>query len=276
MTPTSDHEIKCGGPNDPSSSKVGGCGVRYYSCDTEENKAIHKPGLCVTQKWHQAWNPGPNGESVPVWTLVDCGEWTRSCFLHMGGHATPADPGNNNFSMMHSTQPIDDDDDSTEEEQNQLITSPDPAPTPTPSYHACGVHETWQSGDHSAAGCGTSGHYACDGSDHSLQASCTSTNANGDSCTVTSFYACQSHTCQYPAPTLVVCGRAACTQSVSSTDEHRETCGAGHSYWSCKSSDVHLHKTRTCRRSGCGQSWRLCTSEKPTCLVNSSWKCRAQ
>ena len=110
MTPTSDHEIKCGGPNDPSSSKVGGCGVRYYSCDTV-NAAAHEPGTCMRQKWHQAWNRGPNGESVPVWTLVDCGEWTRSCFLHMGGHATPADPGNNNFSMMHSTQPIDDDDD---------------------------------------------------------------------------------------------------------------------------------------------------------------------
>ena len=53
----------------------------------------------------------------------------------------------------------------------------------TPTYHACSVHEDWQSGD------------------HSLQASCSLTNANGDNCTVTNFYACQSHTCVFPEPT---------------------------------------------------------------------------
>ena len=35
---------------------------------------------------------------------------------------------------------------------------------------------------------------------HSLQASCSTINSNGDSCTVTSFYACYNHTHTYPAP----------------------------------------------------------------------------
>ena len=55
-------------------------------------------------------------------------------------------------------------------------------PTPTPTYHACGVHETSVSGD------------------HSLQLSCSSTDSNGNYCTVTNFYACDSHTHSYPAP----------------------------------------------------------------------------
>ena len=49
--------------------------------------------------------------------------------------------------------------------------------------HACDVHETWRSGD------------------HSWQTSCTDTahtNTNGDSCTATGFYACVSHTPVYP------------------------------------------------------------------------------
>ncbi len=61
-----------------------------------------------------------------------------------------------------------------------------PTPSPTPTYHVCGVHEDWQSGD------------------HSLQASCLETDSHGQYCTETNFYACQSHTHVYPAPPTVV------------------------------------------------------------------------
>ena len=62
---------------------------------------------------------------------------------------------------------------STHVSSSNPIATPPPTPTPTPSptYHACGVHETSVSGD------------------HSLQASCSSSNSNGN-CTVTNFYAC--------------------------------------------------------------------------------------
>ncbi len=152
-----------------------------------------------------------------------------------------------------------------------LLPSPEPipAPAPTPSYHTCGVHETSVSGDHSAAGCGVSGHYVCDGSDHSLQASCTTTNASGQYCTVSSFYACQSHTHVYPAAPAISCGRSGCTQTVSSSTAHQVTCSAGHQYWSCgqyASWHANHHRTRTCRFGKCGQSWQRCSrpSSAPT------------
>ena len=147
--------------------------------------------------------------------------------------------------------------------EHQTI-APDPAPTPTPSYHTCGVHETWQSGDHSAASCGTSGHYVCDGSDHSLQASCLVTNANGDYCTVTSFYACQYHTHVYPAPPptpSATCARSACGQTVSDRLEHRQICAYGHTYWTCYPGATHNHTTTfTCRRPGCGVTFTRCSN----------------
>ncbi len=131
---------------------------------------------------------------------------------------------------------------------NNIITTP-PDTTPSPSMHACGVHETSVSGDHSAASCGTSGHYNCDGSDHSLQASCTSTDSNGSSCTVTGFYACASpHTHQYPTP-----------------DPNTATCANGHTYNPNNTSQYNRHRTRTCRYSECGNTWEKCVSNTPKC-----------
>ena len=116
------------------------------------------------------------------------------------------------------------------------------------SYHPCGFHETSVSGD------------------HSLQASCPETNESGYSCTVTGFYACQTHTHQYP--TLVRCGRKVngyrvCDESVLSEQQHYVTCPNGHSHWSCKSEDYNHHRLRTCGnlyRSGvrCNKTWRRC------------------
>ena len=69
----------------------------------------------------------------------------------------------------------------SDQDISNIIVPEDPPP-PSPTYHACGVHETSVSGD------------------HSLQASCTSTDSNSNTCTVTNFYACDSHTHSYPAP----------------------------------------------------------------------------
>ena len=135
---------------------------------------------------------------------------------------------------------------------------------PPPSMLACGIHSS-----------GTSG-------DHSLQASCSSSNANG-SCTGTGFYAC-SHSHDYPSPpppTTVSCRRSACNASVSSSTEHRVgPCSAcGSSYWSCgtyASYSENQHRSRTCRRSGCGNTWQRCTSSTPSCNAKSGSGCWAQ
>ncbi len=174
-------------------------------------------------------------------------------------------------------------------------TTPTPTtPTPTtpvpqaPSqvtYHACGVHESSVSGD------------------HSLQASCSETNSNGDRCTVSSFYACQSHTHQYPAPKKpdppkpkVVCPADSWTKC-GGTVSHAATCQAGHTYYTCNPSAVsahsrhkkpvpksdvvcssghrydpesdfavNKHRVRTCRFSACGQTWQRCVDvSAPIC-----------
>lgn len=126
-----------------------------------------------------------------------------------------------------------------------------PADPPPPTYHACGVHESWQSGDHShgTPACGDDTHagYACQiGNAHTkLIASCSVTNGNGDSCTVTSYYECQRHTHAYPAPTA--------------------TCAQGHTYDPTNNSEVNKHRTRTCRYSECRQTWEKCVSSAPIC-----------
>ncbi|MYA69654.1 hypothetical protein F4009_15925 [Candidatus Poribacteria bacterium] len=135
--------------------------------------------------------------------------------------------------------------------------------------------------------------YECDGTDHSLQASCTSTDANGNYCTVTNFYACDSHTHSYPAPpptptptpppeptptptppspTTVACGARGWTGcSIRSSDGNAclvDPCdsGCGSYYWSCSTSGVSWHKTsRTCKRANCGASYTNCTRGDGTC-----------
>ena len=77
-------------------------------------------------------------------------------------------------------------------------------------------------------------------------------------------YACQPHTCVYS------CGRSGCTQTVSSSTQHSATCASGHSYWTCKSSDVSLHKTRTCRK--CSKSWERCSTVGGTPLCDDPWR----
>ena len=94
-----------------------------------------------------------------------------------------------------------------------------------PSYHACGVHETWQSGDHSLT-------------------YCYKTNANG-TCTVGSYYACADHTCNFPDPPTSV------------------VCAYGHTYDPLVQSQVDFHRTKTCK--WCGETWKDCGGGAPDC-----------
>ena len=192
-----------------------GCGRHYYHCPSDPD-TDHEPQTCST-----------SGCSVKY----------RNCLSHTKPHSN------------HSTTP---DSTTTETTENQYV-APEPTPPPTPSYHPCGVHQTSVSGTHSAAGCGVSGHYVCDGSDHSLQASCTSTNGWSNSCTVTSFYACQSHTHVYPPD--------------------RRTCANGHSYKTYVQWQVDYHRTKTCR--WCGGTWEDCGTGRSYCPVwtRSSVRC---
>ena len=74
------------------------------------------------------------------------------------------------------------------------------------TFHPCGKHLTSESGD------------------HTLQASCTSTNDQGRSCTVTSFYACDGHSHVYPT-TQAECDEAKedCKAATKAANDALET-----------------------------------------------------
>ena len=129
------------------------------------------------------------------------------------------------------------------------------------AYHA---YDTFPCGISTHVGHACTATAASDGLNHTLQASCSLTNANGDSCALTNFYACQPHTCVYS------CGRSGCSQTVSSSTQHGATCASGHPYWTCKSSDVSLHRTRTCRK--CSKSWERCSTVGGTPLCDDPWR----
>ena len=241
------HREVCGEEVDAYGYKtlISGDGIAYYTCDTAANDR-HRVRSCTRDF--------TNGSGV----TNTCGDGFRRCVGPKKDH---------NWSdwINWETKHSDDDDDSTEETTQNEFQEPTSEPS-TPSMHACGSHETWQSGDHFAVGCGYSGHYVCDGSDHSLQASCSDTNANGDYCTVTSFYDCQYHTHVYPAPTTVLCSRSYCNEVVSTSDEHYVQCsGCSNSYWNCSSTATRKHRVKTCRYSECGQTWYACGFRPSLC-----------
>ncbi|RKU25828.1 hypothetical protein C6499_14455 [Candidatus Poribacteria bacterium] len=182
------------------------------------------------------------------------------------------------------------------------------------SVGVCGEHlyASGSASDHRSVWypCDRHTYYACSTpstSSHSLQASCTSTDANGSYCTVTSFYACDSHTHAYPAPPanpspppppppeppppepppppppprLVECAHDNCSEMVSDRTTHRTQCGSGaHYYWpGCPKntnwwSQDSTHELKSCRRRGCSNTWRSCQSRRnPSCSVKSGRRC---
>ena len=143
------------------------------------------------------------------------------------------------------------------------------------AMHPCNTHETWQSGDHSATSCGSSGHYVCDGLTHQ-EARCTYAKTNGDQCTYT-YWQCHNawstipnhpHTFPEPTPspepepepqTETSASCRYCKQDVSTRDAHKATCSYGHEYWTCKSGATENHTVfYTCKRKGCGVSATQC------------------
>ena len=85
---------------------------------------------------------------------------------------------------------------------------------PSSVIYACSFHSGAQtlSDNHEQVtpSCNRSEHvnYQCQltFSDHALQTSCSVTNSDGDYCTATYFYLCDSHTHEYPSSSLAACG----------------------------------------------------------------------
>ena len=218
----------------------------------------------------------------------------------------------------------------------------------------CGDHlyASGSASDHRSVSyaCSTHTYYACQTpstsshASHSLQASCSSTDSNGNYCTLRNFYACGAHTHRYPT-TMTTCSQCYTSYEVGSSAAHSHRsisypCST-HTYYACQTPStsshalvlscsetsngntctntsgyyacaphshtypappppaqtwptctacnasynpnstyhVNLHRPRTCRFSGCGNSWRACSIEgwAPYCnnayRKSKGWKC---
>lgn len=212
------------------------CGDSYWSCDSDDYDE-HRVRTCT-------WERLPLGEV--------CGGSWHSC------QYTPERISGTNLSIRSPLCPTDPNDTRHCAERNS-DTAPSGGDNPntggnapiTPAMHACGTHTTSVSGN------------------HSLQASCSETDSYGQGCTVTSFYACQTHTHQYPALVSGACGH---TYTSSNSYNHRsETCPTnsnGHSctsgsYYACQS-HTHVYP-RTCWRSACNEVVNDAAEHKETC-----------
>ena len=175
------------------------------------------------------------------------------------------------------------------------------------SYYACQTLSSSEQDRHTyqTMPCGNHNYYPCRmPSSHKVAITCP-TDANGNSCSSGSYYSCTSHTHSYPSsnngndgnsgndntdppppttspPSTVSCARSAsCTTSVSSANEHRVgPCSAcSKSYWTCgpyATYSANQHRVRTCRRSGCDNTWQRCVSSTPDCSVKSGSGCWAR
>ena len=265
------HYVLCGDTGDPTATDAVGCNNFYYNCDSKA-KEMHKPRDCGSGYW---------AYTTHGWSMIDCTSKYRNCFATSGRHVSGGGPGFNGL-LPHGV--------GFGSTENPVV-SPTPTPTPpsdgtpncpdctshcsspcscstsgtcngTVSYHACGVHETSVSGD------------------HSLQASCSSTDSNGNYCTVTSFYACDGHTHTYPTvspppppstPTTVACGGASytgCLGASSRTEHHVPLCsnGCGNGYWTCSEYAYRHTDEKTCKRSGCSATLTECQNGPNACV----------
>lgn len=226
-------------------SSTEGCGRDYYWCTQSEEHILRRCNKQVS-----------DGD-----TSRKCGQSYRNCMPLSAQH------NGNSYKTRH--------DESTE----QQTTAPDPQTTTqvdnSPDCDSCTT-----GGCSSCPITGTCGHtYSpSEANSHALQASCSLSNNWMQTCTVTNFYACQTHTCVFPT---VPCGNASCTQSVAFREEHRRWCINSNKYWTCSTTQPmdpnEYHRTRTCTRykalrqerdpltglntvvwGTCGEQWDMC------------------
>ena len=282
---TTDHVRKKLGSNNesvlvvcPASGDSKGCGEYIYDCTPEETKvqdAWHQERTCtIVLVWYlrEPWDPRECGRKFRHCKNWDCiyrvGETKKG---HSDGTQSQAPAGKLNlYADSHIiTVPAAD--------TQQYACGNHSGAASDASGHVWGTFTCGDathvgylcgaSSDHSTTIYGYSGSFyecqphtngACghtyrlhEASTHTLQASCSQTNAKGENCTVTSFYGCLSHTHTYP----VAAGA---------------TCSNGHRYDSSNEWQVNRHRTRTCRYSECGQTWERCVSTAPIC--NKPWR----
>ena len=241
-----------------------GCGYVWYTCDTDHSNKLdrHKVRRCK-----KTFTNKDSEESICKYEYRKCLGYTRD---HNKSDINP-------WASRHS-------DNANIDEEVKIPdtpTTPDDTPQETDVSYACGIHSgasADESSDHQTLITGYSGSfYECQphttfGCGHTDLSSNSYThrsetcpkNSNGKSCNVGSYYACISHTHDYP-PTTVACGARSwtgCRVAVSSRTEHQIPCVAGHPYYTCNPKAVAHHATPiACKRSGCNVSITKCQNK---------------
>ncbi len=258
----------------PIDDSVDGCGKKRWSCETSKQLAWHQIRDCY------------NSVTVPLplagGPTEFCPERFRHCRNSECDFRIKRKRGHSDGTQSNSPSGV-----ANLTAESHLIDEP-------PAMHVCGVHESWQSGDHAWGTflCGDATHvgYLCQvSSDHSTLIS----GYSG------SFYECQPHQ-------TFACGHTDLTANASTHVQAQcpSTSAGGvrctHTYWAClhpaggsshnhtymsacgacsvsydpsNSTENNNHRTRTCR--WCSQTWQKCVSGAPQCLVKTNRKCWA-
>ena len=224
----------CGHVYDPGSSSAHT--HRLVSCPRQNGKSCSYGSYYACTPHTHAYGSDPAPDPVPV--VVQCAntnKYAGKCIYNrvVSGtdayeHATKCAAGHPYWSCNATAVAAHSGHKST---TPTTPTTPKAPPKPVVSYHACGVHPTTVSGD------------------HSLQASC----SRDSRCISSSFYYCQHSSHTYPAPPKVppkkpdppepkvVCPADSWT-NCGGRVSHATTCKAGHTYYTCNPEAVSAHK----------------------------------
>ena len=224
------------------------CGVDYWTCEGNESGGTARHQLRTCKIQGRQWNSGTSS-----YDTVTCNMKYRNCDNPGGRCFNGSSAGNH----PHNDSPATTVTDNTPNCQdctshcsspcscsnsgtcNGTVSTP-----PPPSYHACGVHETSVSGD------------------HSYQASCSSTNANG-TCTGMGFYAC-SHSHSYLStpsdntPDCSYCTDGCSSCSSSGSDSYDPGCGHVFASYEAYEANPGSCVLYGCTITGCGENYWGC------------------
>ena len=257
-----------------------GCGRDYYDCPSDRDTE-HQVQRCELYVWEK-----PSGY-LNYFESYKCQQKFRECMGHTRDHH-PGIPGHARHSSSEVSEPT---------AEATATPTPSEATDNTPNcdnctdgcsscpitcdIQGCTLQTPYNPSDTAAAlheYCAQCCMYKCDGANHT-QTYCYATDSNGNTCTVGNYWACVTHTHQFPATNL--CPAAGCNERITSTNaaaHARVTCtGSTHqscnqSYYACEAGD---HRWVYCLRNDCPiffhKGWRY--RIRRCSLSNNQYSC---
>ena len=252
-------------PDTPPTTVTGACGVHTVA-SSEASNHIEKTGTCGHK--YYACTPG-NHDKLQASCSTDSNCISTNFYLckhtsHTYGQQACGHTYNPGSSSAHSHRSV-------------------PHPCGKHSYYACQTLSSSETNRHTyqTLPCGTHRYYPCRVLPKHKRAITCPRDSNGQSCSHGTYYACSPHTHSYPSANNNNNNGNSGNSNNGNSQSNTATCASGHTYkttgkWATYSANY--HRTRTCRRSGCGQTWQACVNgwTAPRCLVRSGRGCWAE